>query len=177
MKFRSRARQWSRAAWALAALFASLPLAGRILMGSWGFQGSGELAGLCLVAGTYLHFAARRHRVLPDDAATLERALQLAAAGETSEALRLLTETIRLTPSLWQAYQFRGQVYLQSRDCWDRAMEDFNQAIRRAPKEAHLYVLRAQLHSLLGDEASADRDYQSAARLRAAEQLSGSQSH
>ena len=173
MKFQTRARQWSRAAWALAALFATLPLAGRILMGSWAFQGAGELAGLCLVLGTYLHFVGQRHRVLRDDAAALERALQLAAAGQTGTALRQLSEIIQVNPRLWQARQFRGQVYVRSHESWDRAMEDFSEAIRLAPKEAHLYVLRAQLHSVMGDDAAAQQDYQAAASLRETEQAPG----
>lgn len=176
MNFQSRARQWSRAAWMLAALFATLPLAGRIVMGGWAFQGAGELAGLCLVLGTYLHFIGHRHRVLRDDAAALERALKLAAAGQTATALRELSEIIRLNPRLWQARQFRGQVHLRNRERWDRALEDFSEAIRLASKESHLYILRAQLYSLMGEEAAAQHDYQMAASLREAEQAFRSQS-
>src|ERR1700735_1172430 len=80
----SRARQWCRAALALALLFASLPLAGKLFLGSWRFDGALEIAGLCLVAAAYLYFAGRESRPpIPDSAAMLDAALHLAELGET----------------------------------------------------------------------------------------------
>ena len=167
MSSRSRARQWSRAALALGALFASLPVAARLLMGSWGFPEAAELACLCLALGVYLHIVSgRRLRTLRDDAAALEKALQLAAEGQESDAIAVLTGAIRLSPRLWQAYQYRGQLYLRQRATWDQACDDLSQAIRLAPEEPHLYTLRGHLHGLRGEEAAAQQDYEAAAALR-----------
>ena len=38
-----RARQWRRTAWAMAALFASLPIACKIFVGTWGFDEAFEV--------------------------------------------------------------------------------------------------------------------------------------
>jgi len=139
--FRLRARQWSRAAWALAILFASLPVSSRLFLGVWGFESAAGVAGLCLIAGTYLHILARRaSKAMPDPADMLDQALGMARYGQVDEAIALLTEAIRLSPWLWQAYQYRGELYL-SLQSLDRAAEDFSEAIRLAPEEPHLHVL------------------------------------
>jgi tetratricopeptide (TPR) repeat protein len=125
-------------------LFASLPLASKLFLGSWGFEGAAELAFLCLVLGTYLHILSRRGaKALRDSAAFLEQAIQLAATGEIDEAIGRLTKAIRLSPRLWQAYQYRGELYLRS-DLPDAALQDFTEAIRLAPEEEHLHALRRQ---------------------------------
>jgi hypothetical protein len=78
----SRARQWCRAALALAFLFASLPVASKLFAGSWGFDGAPEIACLCLVAAAYLYFAGRvRRPPIPDSATILGEAIRLAASG------------------------------------------------------------------------------------------------
>jgi tetratricopeptide (TPR) repeat protein len=138
-----RAKQWSRAAWALSALFASLPLSSKLFVGVWGFDGAAELSFLCLMLGTYLHFLSRRRAAMRDGAAMMDQANQLARAGETEGAIGLLTKAIRLNPRLWQAFQYRGELYLRS-DRPDAALQDFTEAIRLAPEEPHLYALRQQ---------------------------------
>jgi tetratricopeptide (TPR) repeat protein len=166
MKQKSRMRQWARAAWALALLFATLPLASRLLLGAWGFQDAAELAFLCLAAGGYFEIAGRRKlRALRDDAAALQRALTLASEGHAEPAIAILTRAIRLSPRLWQAYQYRGQLRLLEAGTCDAALADFNEAIRLAPKEPHLYTLRSQAYRLLGDEMSAHRDSETALAL------------
>src|SRR5579871_7014440 len=113
MKPSKRLIQWSRAAWGLAALAASLPIAGRLLLGSWVFTSAVEVSFLFLALGTFLHIHGRRRaRTLRDDASNLERALQLASGGQAEEAIAVLTRLIRQRPSLWQALQYRGQIYL-----------------------------------------------------------------
>jgi tetratricopeptide (TPR) repeat protein len=147
---KSRVRQWSRAAWGLSVLFGSLPLASKLFLGSWGFEGAAELAFLCLMLGTYLHILSRRRaKALRDSAAFLEQAMQMAAAGETEGAIGLLTKAIRLSPRLWQAYQYRGELYLRS-DLPDAALQDFTEAIRLAPEEPHLHALRQQAQAANG---------------------------
>jgi tetratricopeptide (TPR) repeat protein len=145
-----RASQWSRMAWAMAALFASMPVASKLFLGVWGFDGAVEIACLCLILGTYFHIAGRRAvRAIPDPASMLDQALQLAWSGQTDPAIALLTKTIRLCPQLWQAFQYRGELYLRQQS-FDAALRDLDEAIRLAPEEAHLYGLREQAHSLLG---------------------------
>lgn len=166
MKPSRRLNQWSRAAWGLAALTASLPVAGRLFLGSWGFAGAGEVSFLFLALGTYLYIHGRRRaRTVRDDASSLERALQLASAGQADEAVGLLSRLIRQRPRLWQALQYRGQIHLHNGSIED-AVHDLSKAIELAPQEAHLYALRSQARVLAGDEEGARQDWESAAALR-----------
>ena len=143
-----RARQWSRAAWALALLFGTLPLASRLFLGSWQFQGAAELSGICLLLGTYLYFIGRRSSSpVPDSAALVNRAIGLAAEGRVKKAIALLTKAIRLSPRFWQAYQYRGELYLRQQKPAP-ALRDFEQAISLAPDEPHLSALRERAAAL-----------------------------
>jgi len=139
-------------AWAMAFLFASMPAASRLFLGVWGFDGAAEIACLCLILGTYFHIVGRRRvPAIPDPAAMLDQAIQFASSGRIDAAIALLTETMRLSPQLWQAYQYRGELYLRQQS-FDAALQDLNEAIRLAPEEPHLYILRGQAHSLLGQD-------------------------
>jgi tetratricopeptide (TPR) repeat protein len=162
---RARARQWSRTAFAMAVVFGSLPLASRIFLGGWGFDGAAEIGCLCMIAGAYFHIASRRFPAVPDPATILERAGERAASGRSDRAIALLTEGIRLSPELWQAFQYRGELYLRQGEQTDAALRDFSEAIRLAPREPHLYLLRGHAYSLLGDEVSSQDDYAKAAAL------------
>jgi cytochrome c-type biogenesis protein CcmH/NrfG len=137
------ARQWSRIALALALLFGSLPIAGRLVLGSWEFVSAAEIACLLLLAGFYFHFRARRHTATPDPATLLDQASQFAANGRMDRAIGLLTKTIRQSPKLWQAYQYRGELRLRAGE-FALAAEDFSEAIRLAPEEPHLHSLLEQ---------------------------------
>ena len=148
----------------MAAVFGSLPLASRIFLGGWGFDGAGEIGCLCLIVGVYFQIVSRRFPAVPDPATILERAGERAAAGRGDQAIALLTEAIRLSPQLWQAFQYRGELYLQQ-GSQTEAFQDFSEAIRLAPSEPHLYVLRGRVHTLLGDESSAQSDYAKAVEL------------
>jgi tetratricopeptide (TPR) repeat protein len=162
---RARARQWSRTAVAMAVVFGSMPVASRIFLGGWGFDGAAEIGCLCLLAGVYFHIVSRRFRAVPDPATILAEAGERVAGGRTDRAIALLTEGIRLSPELWQAFQYRGELYLQQEGLADAALRDFSEAIRLAPREPHLYLLRAHAHSQLGDEVSAEADTAKAAAL------------
>jgi tetratricopeptide (TPR) repeat protein len=156
---RRRAREWSRAAWALAALFATLPLSSRLFLGVWGFESAGALAAVCAVTGFYLHIQSRRAlRELPDPSTLLEEALALGRSGHASEAEAVLTETIRVSPWVWEAFQYRAELRL-ARGLPREAIEDLNEAIKLRADEPQLYLLRAQAWSLLGDDAAARLDY------------------
>jgi tetratricopeptide (TPR) repeat protein len=149
----------------MAVVFGSLPLASRIFLGGWGFDGAGEIGCLCLIAGVYFQIVSRRFPAVPDPATILERAGERASAGRGDQAIALLTEGIHLSPQLWQNFQYRGQLYLRQGVNMAAAVQDFSEAIRLAPREPHLYMLRGQAYSLLGDEASARSDCARAAEL------------
>jgi Flp pilus assembly protein TadD len=149
----------------MAVVFGSLPLASRIFLGEWGFDGAAEIGCLFLLVGAYFQIVSRRFPAVPDPASILERAGQRASAGRSDRAIALLTEGIRLSPQLWQAFQYRGELYLRQGDQVGAALQDFSEAIRLAPREPHLYLLRGHVYSLLGDEPSARSDHLTAAAL------------
>ena len=135
-------------------LFASLSVASRLFLGAWDFEGAAGIACLCAVAGTYLYLRGRRaSRPIADPATTLDLAIRHAQSGRVDEAVELLTEAIRLSPQLWQAFQYRGELYLIQPNRADAALQDFTEAIRLAPEEPHLYILRGHAQSLLGQAA------------------------
>jgi tetratricopeptide (TPR) repeat protein len=80
----------------------------------------------------------------------LDQAIQLASSGQIDPAIALLTETIRLSPQLWQAFQYRGELYLRQQS-FDAALQDLNEAIRLAPEEPHLYILRGHAQNPQGE--------------------------
>ena len=141
---RSRLQQLSRTAYALAALFASFPIAGRLILGEWAFEGASGIAGLFLTAAVYLHIRSRRMRTSPDPALMLDEAIEHVRAGETQRALRLLNRTIAENPWFWQAYQRRGELHLLLGEI-AAATADLDDALRLAPDELQLQELRAQL--------------------------------
>jgi tetratricopeptide (TPR) repeat protein len=157
----SRARQWCRAALALAFVFASLPLASKLLLGNWGFDGAAGIACLCLAAAAYLYFAGRESRPpIPDSATILGEAIRLAASGETDQGIALLDEAFRLSPRLWQAREYRGQMRLGESAAAESALQDFTDAIPLAPAEptsirVHevkidiIYILKSAVYSIL----------------------------
>ena len=135
----------------MAFLFATMPAASKVFLGVWGFDGAAGISCLCLILGTYLHIVSRRSTPAVSDPATmLDQANQLASSGQIDAAIALLTETIRLSPQLWQAFQYRGELYLRQQS-FDAALQDLTEAIRLAPEEPHLYILRGHAYSLLGE--------------------------
>jgi len=85
--------------------------------------------------------------------------------GETGPGIAVLDEALRLSPRLWQAREYRGQIRLGKPDAAESALQDFTEAIRLAPDEPHLYLLRSHVFSVLGQESSARADLATAARL------------
>jgi tetratricopeptide (TPR) repeat protein len=161
-----QARRWCRAALALAVLFGTLPLAAKLFLGSWTFDGAAWLACLCLLAAAYLYYVGRERRPpIPDSAVILDEAIRLVASGDTDGGIALLDTALQLSPRLWQAREYRGQVHLGEPGAAESALKDFTEAIRLAPDEPHLYILRSHVLSVLGDESSARRDLETATRL------------
>jgi Flp pilus assembly protein TadD len=148
-------------------------VASRLLLGVWGFP---QAAGMSIISFTvaiylYARSLGRRSRI-PDGAAMLDRAQALVSSGKVSKAISVLTQTIRLDPNLWQAYEYRGRLRVREGDYWE-ALEDLSEAIRLAPEERHLYFLRAQVYGNLGENTLAQRDYETAHRLEARRQPTG----
>jgi tetratricopeptide (TPR) repeat protein len=98
----------------------------------------------------------------------LDEAIRLAASGDTGRGLAVLDEALRLSPRLWQARQYRGEIRLTEPEAAESALQEFTEAIRLAPGEAHLYILRSHVFALLGREDSARADLEAAARLGSA---------
>jgi len=135
---------------ALGLLFANLPLAGKLFLGSWRFDGALAIACLCLIAAAYLYFVGREGwPSIPDSAAILDEAPRLAASGRPPGGLALLDEALRQSPRLWQAWEYRGQIHLGEPDATRSALQDFTEAIRLAPDEPHLYILRSHVFTRL----------------------------
>jgi len=127
------ARQWRWAALALAVLFASLPLAAKLLLRSWEFDGAHGIACLLLaVAGSLLR-RAREAGADPRSRCHPDAAIRVVALGQTDRGLALLDEALRLSPRLWQARQYRGEMRLAASDAAESALQDFTEAIRLAP--------------------------------------------
>jgi tetratricopeptide (TPR) repeat protein len=139
-------------------------VASRLLLGIWGFP---EAAGISIISFTlaiYLYARSLGRLRIPDGAVMLDRAQRLAASGKVPKAIAVLTQTIRLNSNLWQAYEYRGRLRVSEGDYF-KALEDLSEAIRLAPQERHLYLLRAQVYDDLGQNILAQHDYETADRL------------
>jgi Tfp pilus assembly protein PilF len=129
-----------------------MPVAGRIVLGVWGFHEATAAAIVCFVAAFYLYIKGRRRLVpLPDGAAMIDRARKLGAAGKVPKATAVLTKALSLDPKLWQALECRAQLHLSQGD-YSKALDDLSAAIRMAPEEKHLYLLWAEASRVAGHE-------------------------
>jgi tetratricopeptide (TPR) repeat protein len=163
--YRGELGKWSRTAVAIGILFASLPVAGRLLFGVWGFPEAAGISGICFAIAVYLYARSVGQRLgIPDSAVLLDRAQQLVSLGRVPKAISVLTQAIRLDPNLWQAYEYRGRLRI-SEGNYSEALKDISEAIRLAPRERHLYFLRAQVYDNIGQETLAQQDYETANRL------------
>jgi Tfp pilus assembly protein PilF len=143
-----------------------MPVAGKILLGVWEFHEATAIAVICFTIAVYLYLINRgRMRTIPDGAEMMDRALQLAASGKIAKASSLLTKALSLDPKLWQAFQYRGELRVSQGD-YRGGVDDFSEAIRLAPQERHLYLLRAEVYRTMGKESPAQHDYETASRLR-----------
>jgi len=107
------------------------------------------MASLFAGVAIYLHIQSRRAlRELPDPSLLLDEALALARSGRAQEAETVLTETIRVSPWVWQAFQYRAEIRMQSGRAQE-AIKDLDEAIKLRPDELHLHALRDQAGSLL----------------------------
>jgi Flp pilus assembly protein TadD len=150
---------------AIGLLFASMPVAAKILMGVWGFQEAAAISIICFAIAAYLYLLSRgRTRAIPDGAEMMDRARRLAASGKMAKATFVLTKALSLDPKLWQAFQYRGELQVSQGD-YRGALDDFSEAIRLAPQERHLYLLRAQVYRAMGQDTPAQHDYETASQI------------
>ncbi|HWC98847.1 MAG TPA: hypothetical protein VG456_18935 [Candidatus Sulfopaludibacter sp.] len=139
---RAQARRLSRVAFGSAILFFVMALGGRILAGAWPFEGSLELSLVCLALGVLFHVAGMpRFAALPDPSSLLNQAFRVASTGRIDGAIGILSKALEENPNLWQAYQYRGELFMALQN-YSAAAKDFADAIRLAPEEQHLYELR-----------------------------------
>jgi tetratricopeptide (TPR) repeat protein len=82
--------------------------------------------------------------------------------GDNNQAIRDDTEAIRLNrnDADYADFYYNRAVDYQAIGNFDRAMADYNEAIRRAPKELNNYCGRASTFEDMGqlDKANADYD-------------------
>ena len=146
-----KTRQWSAAALALGLLFASLPLTAKVITGYWQFEDAGALAALCFATAGYLYIRTRRFIPAPDSAVLLGETMRWAERGRVRKAIRILTRATRMSPYFWQAYEYRGKLYLV-RHKFSAALHDFEEAVTLAPHEPHLDQLRAEAQRLMWED-------------------------
>ena len=142
-----------------------MPLAAKTILGVWAFQEAAAISIICFAIAAYLHLRSRSWTpTIPDGAEMMDRAFRMTASGKMARAISVLTKTLRLDRKLWQALQYRAQLRASQGD-YTGALEDLDEAIRLAPKERHLYLLRASVYSAMGRASPAQQDYETASRL------------
>jgi tetratricopeptide (TPR) repeat protein len=125
-------------AFGFAVLFLGMALGSKLLVGVWPFDGALELTVVCVVLGILFHvLGMRRVATSPDPSALLNQAFTVASAGSIDGAIGILSKAISENPQLWQAFQYRGELYMSVQN-YSAAVSDFNRAIRLAPEERHL---------------------------------------
>jgi len=94
----------------------------------------------------------------------LEKGKALFELDDDDNAIDVLTEAIKLDPSLAEAYVFRARIN-NSKGNYDQGMADANRAIQLNPKLALAYYARGNTYRSTGDYNRAIEDYNEAIRL------------
>ena len=132
-----------------------MPVAARIVLGVWAFQEAAAIAVICFALAGYLHLRSRgRILSIPDSAAMMDRASRLTASGRLARAISVLTKALGLDRKLWQAFQYRAELRASQAD-YRGALDDISEAIRLAPEEPHLYLLRDRYYTAMDKELPA----------------------
>ena len=92
---------------------------------------------------------------------------QLVNEGRYDEAIELTTQAIASDPQDAQVYFYRGRAYhcRNGQGDVERAVADFSESIRLAPKEPEAYYSRALAYRDLGDAEKSEADDKSAREL------------
>ena len=140
---------------AIGLLFATMPVAARIVLGVWAFHEAAAIAVICFALAGYLHLRSRgRIPTIPDGATMMDRASRLTASGRLAQAIAVLNKALGLDRKLWQAFQYRAELRASQAD-YRGALDDISEAIRLAPEEPHLYLLRARYYTAMDEELPA----------------------
>ena len=103
----------------------------------------------------------------PDVQSYLQRAIETHQAGKRDDAIAYYTEVISLQPeisTLIRAHNGRGQVY-DSKDEYELAIKDYNQAIQLNPNKAEAYNYRGIVYGKNGNLNLAIKDFNKAIQL------------
>ncbi len=84
---------------------------------------------------------------------------------DPEQAIEYLNEAIKLRPDLAEAYNNRGNAYIDLKQ-YEQAINDYNEAIRLKPRYAHAYYNRALAYSDLGQHQQAIEDYTSVIQVK-----------
>ena len=94
----------------------------------------------------------------------LHRGQQAMDKGDFDQAVRQLTEALRLDPKCSEAYQARGWVYAEQGEL-AQAVADYSEALRLQPQSAETWCNRGDAYAKLGEPARALADLQRAIEL------------
>jgi tetratricopeptide (TPR) repeat protein len=75
-----------------------------------------------------------------------------------------LQEAIKLNTNLGLAYNNRGSAYFQLGRV-EKSIEDYDRAIRRSPRSAEFYAIRALAYEVVNRDAEARRDFERAKEM------------
>lgn len=90
-------------------------------------------------------------------------------SSDRQRALRDFTQAVEADGANAAAFVGRGAVYAQEQATLQRAVADFDRAVRLAPGSADIYNARGDLFAAIGDEQRAMRDYDRALELGGAQ--------
>jgi anti-anti-sigma factor len=84
--------------------------------------------------------------------------------GQIEQAIAAYAEAIRLDPTS-ERYAARARVFQAKQDC-DQAIADYSEAIQLDPRDPMLYLMRAHMYQLRGDESLVAEDERQMEELR-----------
>ena len=96
------------------------------------------------------------------------RGRELLTQEKFAEAIKVLSEAIKLDPELTLAYNARGFAYLRLKR-YTLAKADFDKALRQNPMYINAYANRSALRRLTGDAAGSAADRAKARALERSE--------
>ena len=107
-------------------------------------------------------------KLVKDDSRDMEARILLArrqgAAKKTKEAAKTIAEALAIDPNNANIYRARADNFADAGDN-EKALADFDKAVKLAPQDAQLLVLRAYTRNRLRQDEAALKDYDAALKL------------